>query len=193
MSKRVFLIHGWDGTPEHGWFPWLKQELEKHDFEVIAPQMPETNAPRISKWVPALSKAVGEADSDTYFIGHSMGCQTIIRYLETLPDQVRVGGAVFVAGFLTRLTNLEDEDEVRDIEKEWLESPLDLANVKSHLPKSIAIFSDDDMFVPLDNQDTFRDELGSEIVVEHAMGHFTEDGGTKELPVALKAMLKIAM
>jgi hypothetical protein len=28
-AKRVFIIHGWEGYPEEGWFPWLKKELEK--------------------------------------------------------------------------------------------------------------------------------------------------------------------
>ncbi|MCX6714471.1 MAG: alpha/beta fold hydrolase [Candidatus Uhrbacteria bacterium] len=191
MHKRVFMIHGWDGTPEHGWFPWLKLELEKQGFEVIAPQMPEANAPRIYNWVPALSNVVGEADENTYFVGHSMGCQTIVRYLETLPKSIQVGGAVFVAGFLSRLTNLEDEEEVRGIAKHWLERPLDIEKVKSHLPKSIAIFSDNDEYVPLENQDRFRDELGSQIIIEHAMGHFSGDGGTTELPSALKAVLEL--
>ena len=27
--KRAFIIHGWDGYPAEGWFPWLKRELEK--------------------------------------------------------------------------------------------------------------------------------------------------------------------
>ena len=31
--KRVFIIHGWDGYPEEGWFPWLKEELEKEDLK----------------------------------------------------------------------------------------------------------------------------------------------------------------
>ena len=24
MTKRAFIIHGWDGYPDEGWFPWLK-------------------------------------------------------------------------------------------------------------------------------------------------------------------------
>lgn len=192
MQKRAFIVHGWDGTPEEGWFPWLKSELEKHNFEVIAPQMPEASAPRIYNWVPKLSEVVGTADEQTYFIGHSMGCQTIVRYLETLPEPVQVGGAVFVAGFLSRLTNLEDEEEVRDIAKHWLESPLDLAKAKSHLPKSIAIFSDNDPFVPLDNQDRFQSELESKIIIEHKKKHFSGSTGMKELPSALEAVLELS-
>src|SRR3989338_7241510 len=94
--KRIFIVHGWDGYPEEGWFPWLKKELEAKGFEVQVPQLPQADAPRIYNWVPALTKTVGVPDKQTFFVGHSMGCQTIARYLETLPEGVQVGGAVFV-------------------------------------------------------------------------------------------------
>lgn len=192
MQKRVFIIHGWDGTPEEGWFPWLKSELEKQNFEVHVPQMPDPGSPRIFNWVPKLSEIVGIADSNTYFVGHSMGCQTIVRYLETLPNQIQVGGAIFVAGFLSRLTNLEDEEEVHDISKHWLETSINLEKIKSHLPKSVAIFSDNDPYVPMDNIDLFRDKLGSEIFIEHEKGHFSGSTGTRELPIVLDAIKKLA-
>ena len=192
MQKRVFIIHGWDGYPEEGWFPWLKKKLEEKGFEVFTPQLPEAGELRINKWVPALAKAIGTADEQTYFVGHSMGCQTIARYLETLPAGVKIGGAVFVAGFFKRLINLEDDDIVRDVAREWLTAPLDLEKVKSRLPKSIAIFSDDDPYVSLDNQDGFKDKLNSKIIIEHNMKHFSGSTGTSELPSALDAILEIA-
>ena len=84
-----------------GWFPWLKRELEERGFQVFIPHLPDSDKPRIEKWIPALADAVGTADANTYFVGHSMGCQAIARYVETL-DQ-KIGGAVFVAGFFKRL------------------------------------------------------------------------------------------
>lgn len=190
MSKRVIIVHGWDGYPEEGWFPWLKKELEAKGFEVIVPQLPDAAIPRIDKWVPALSLAVGTPDEQTYFVGHSMGCQTIARYLEALPDDKKVGGAVFVAGFFKRLTGLEDDPDVQETDKHWLGTPLDLGRVKSHLSKSVAIFSDDDPWVPLDNQDDFRDKLGSEIIIEHAKGHFSgRRDKVFELPVVLEKVI----
>ena len=188
--KRVFIVHGWGGHPQEGWFPWLKKELEAKGFEVLVPQLPDPDNPRIQNWVPKLAETVGLADENTYFVGHSMGCQTIARYLESLPEGVKVGGAVFVGGFFKHLTGLESDLETQAVRKDWLETPLDLIQVKSHLPKSVAIFSDNDPFVPLDNQDDFRAKLGSEIIVEHNKGHFNEEGlGTKELPVVLEALL----
>ena len=190
MKKRIFIIHGWDGYPEEGWFPWLKTELEKRGFAVFVPQLPKAEEPRINNWVPALKEVVGVVDNQTYFVGHSMGCQTIARYLECLPEDVKVGGAVFVAGFFKRLSNLEDDNVVRSVADEWLSTNLDLEKVKSHVEKSVAIFSDNDPCVPLDNQEDFRDKLGSKIIIEHEKGHFSGSTGITSLQSALEAILE---
>lgn len=192
MQKRVFIVHGWDGYPEEGWFPWLKKELEAKGFAVFVPQLPEPREPRIVNWVPELRAVVGVPDEQTYFVGHSMGCQTIARYLESLPEGVKVGGAVFVAGFFKRLTGLEDDVVVQSVAKEWLTAPLDLKKVKVHLKKSVAIFSDNDPYVPLDNKEDFDRMLGSKVVVEHHRGHFSGSTGTKELPQVLSALVEAA-
>jgi len=193
MSKRVFIIHGWEGYPEEGWFPWLKRELEKKEFEVFVPQMPDAANPRIENWVPAVTKMVGKPDKDTYFVGHSMGCQTIARYLESLPEKIKVGGVVFVAGFFKRLSGLDDDPETQLVRSHWLDTPLNLEKVKEHLGKSVAIFSDNDPWVPLDNQEDFRDKLGSKIIVQHQMGHFSgPSDNVTELPIVLEELLKMA-
>lgn len=106
-----------DGYPNENWFPWLKKELEKSNFEVFVPQLPESGNPRIQNWVPKLAESVGVPDEQTYFVGHSLGCQTITRYLESLPKNIKVGGAVFVAGFFKRLTGLEDEPGVLETDR----------------------------------------------------------------------------
>ena len=191
MKKRVFIIHGWEGYPEENWFPWLKKELETKNFEVFVPKMPDAGSPRIKKWIPAVAEIVGTADEDTFFVGHSMGCQAIARYLETLPEGIKVGGAIFVAGFFKHLTGLGEEPNFEEIEKEWLGTPLDLEKAKNHLNESVAIFSDDDPYVPLDNIDDFRDKLSSKIIIQHKMNHFSSNWGVTELPVVLEELLKI--
>ncbi len=186
--KKVILIHGWEGNPENCWFPWLKRELEARGFLVSVPAMPDTEEPRIKKWVPALAEAVGNPDGETYFVGHSIGCPTILRYLESLPEGIKVGGAVFVAGFISTLTGLEDDDTVRDVAKEWLMTPLDLEKVKTHLPKSVLILSDDDEFVSVEASTKDFGVLGSKVVVEHGKGHFDDSRGVMELPSVLEAV-----
>jgi len=189
--KRVIIAHGWDGTPEEGWFPWLKKELEARNFEVHIPQLPETEAPHIHTWVPALASAIGTPDEDTYLVGHSMGCQAIIRYLEGLPEGQKVGGAIFVAGFLRPLTGLKSEEETQ-IGREWTETPLGLEKVRSRLKRSVAIFSDNDPWVPVENAEDFKEKLGSEVIIQRGKGHFNEEFGFTELPIVLEKLLELA-
>lgn len=192
INKRIFIVHGWDGSPQSNWFPWLKKELENKGFDVFVPQLPDPGNPRIYNWVPKLAEIVEKPDSQTYFVGHSMGCQTIARYLETLPENIKIGGAVFVAGFFKGITGLEDEPGNPETIKHWLKTPVNLKKTKAHLPKSIAIFSDNDPYVPLDNQDDFGSELESKIIIEHNMRHFNEGAGITQLPIALKSVLEIS-
>lgn len=190
MKKRVFIIHGWGGTPQEGWLPWLKKELDAKGFDAKVLEMPETNVPRIFNWVPFLAQAVGQVDDQTYFVGHSMGCQAIIRYLESLPEGIKVGGAVFVAGPLKSLVGLEEEE--KETGAHWMDSEIDLEKVKSHLPQSVAIFSDNDQFIPPDNIEEYKKSLGSKIIQEHAKDHFSGSDGIDSLPSALEAVLELA-
>jgi len=187
MNKRAFIIHGWDGYPDEGWFPWLKTELERNGFQVHVPAMPESAEPKIEAWISHLSKIVGEVDENTYFVGHSIGCQTILRYLESLPADKKVGGATFVAGWFT-LMNLKTDEE-KEIAKPWLETPIDFAKVKQHTKKFFAVFSDNDDVVPQENKKLFEERLDAKTAIEHGKGHFSGGDEVKELPVILEAIL----
>ncbi len=185
-GKRAFIIHGWDGYPEEGWFPWLKAELEQRGFAVEVPRMPHPAEPTIDDWVGHLAKLVGEPDENTYLIGHSMGCQTILRYLASLEDK-RVGGAILVAGFF-ELAPLETDEE-KAIAEPWLETPIDFAKVKATTSNITVILSDNDEWVPLErNKELFEQCLSPKITVEHGRGHFSGSSGIKELSAALEAI-----
>lgn len=186
--KKIIIVHGWSGASGKDWLPWLKSELEKKGHEVLVPDMPDPDEPVIEKWVAHLSETIGSTGSDgnTYFVGHSMGCQTILRYLERLPAETKTGGAVFVAGWFN-LENLED-DEVRALAKPWLETPINLAKVKIMLPKSTLIISDNDPYDAFEKNKEKFSELGSKIVELHNTGHITAEDGFTELPQALSEL-----
>lgn len=185
--KRIFIIHRWGGGPQDDWRPWLKEELEKLGHQVFTPYMPDIGTPVIKKWVNHLAHVVGAPDSNTYFIGHSIGCQTILRYLEMVNHSV--GGAIFVSGWFN-LENLED-GEVKKIAKPWISNPINLKKVKQVLPRSTLIISDDDPYGAFEeNKRNFR-ELGSKIVILNKAGHITKDDGYTKLQEALNEFEKI--
>lgn len=191
MSKRIFIIHGWDGHPDEQWFPWLKKELEQRGFEVYVPQMPKTEEPGIDTWVPYLKELVGQPDQDAYFVGHSIGSQAVFRYLETL--NVKVGGVVSVAGWFTlRPESLENADVAR-IAKPWQRTPINKEIIKQNAGKIIAIFSDNDKYVGLDNVAIFKNELGAETIVLHNKGHLGAFDNVPIVPEILSAVLKILL
>ncbi len=59
--------------------------------------MPSPSAPKIEEWVNKLKELVPNPDNETVFIGHSIGCQTILRYLEQLNLKTKVRKVVLVA------------------------------------------------------------------------------------------------
>jgi len=164
-------MHGWGGSPKETRFLRLKKELESRDYKVEVPEMPDTEHPKIDAWVSKLREIVGEVDEKTYFVDHSIGCQTIMRYLESLPENVKVGGVIFVAGWVNLILKEIEKEGVMEIAKPWLETPLNWAKITKHTKNFIAIFSDDDQYVPLSDTKIFKEKLGAEIIVLKGKGH----------------------
>lgn len=192
MSKRVFIVHGWDGYPEEAWFPWAKAELGKIGFDVIVPQMPNAAAPEMDSWITFLHGVVGACDEETYFIGHSIGCQTVLRYLGTLAEGSRAGGAVLVAGWVSLTPMALRTPEEQNIARPWLERPIPYEKILIHTKNFAGIFSDNDPYVPVENQSTYRERLNADCIVVPGRGHFNEESNTKELPEVIFAIRKMA-
>jgi len=187
--SRVFIIHGWGGFPQEAWFPWLKQQLETKGIAVQVLLMPDSETPRIDTWVTFLAQQIGQPDADTYLVGHSIGVQTILRYLETI--NTTIGGVLAVAGFYKLIPGSLEGPREEEIAKPWLDIPIDNKKVKQNVSKVTAIFSDNDPFVGLDNVDIFINNLGAEIVVLKGKGHMGASEGFKEIPEILTEVEKM--
>jgi len=189
--KRVFIIHGWSGYPEECWFPWLKKELENKGFQVHVPSMPNTEEPIINRWVHFLKKQVGTPDEETFFVGHSIGCQTILRYLGSLEPHTKVGGVILVAGFIHLKPIIKENKEDYEIAKPWLETPIYWDKILTHTNRFVSIFSDNDRWVPVEDSKIFEKKLKSKTIIEHNKGHMGASDNVPELPVVLDELLKM--
>ena len=188
MVKRVFIIHGWGGNPKEPQLVWLQNELSKKGFSISAPQMPNTDEPTIEEWTSYLGKLVGKLDENTYFIGHSIGCQTIMRYLEK--EDKQAGGCLFIAGWFN-LADLEEEE--KPIAEQWINTPINFERVKKNLSKLTVLLSSNEPYGYVEeNKKTFEEKLGAKVIVLKDRGHFAPDDGTVEIPEALEEFLEIA-
>ena len=180
--KKVYLIHGWGGTGSGGWFDWLKEKLSKKGFEVEAFDMPNTGHPKIEEWVKYLEEKINldEINERSYFIGHSIGCQTIMRFLEKLHKHKRIGGCVFVAGWFD-LINLEPEE--MEAAHPWINRDIHFGRILDHCNNFLSIFSTNDPYVHLDESTKFKENLNSKIIIKRNLEHFNQ---VAEIPEILE-------
>ena len=177
MSKfRVIIVHGWEGSPNSNWFPWLKSQIERDGGSCVVPDLPTPDLPVMEDWLEKLGEVIGQPDNKTFLVGHSLGCITILRYLERL-QKGRIGGAVLVAGFAEPLGYPELEN--------FFTAPVDFANVRQACSHFLVLQSDDDRYVPIRYGEQLRDELDARYILVNNAGHFNQSNGITMLPQAL--------
>ncbi len=186
MKNRVYIIHGWGGTPHEHWLPWLTHMLEEAGCEVHVPAMLHTDEPVIAEWVEQLDRVVGELDEHTYFVGHSIGCQAILRYLQTQTGK-KAGGCVLVAAWFL-LENLESIEEER-FAKPWMRNDMDYEAIRNVTRNIMVLNSENDPFGAVEeNSRLLKERLHAHVTILKNKGHFTEEDGIRELPEALEIL-----
>ena len=178
--NKIYIVHCWDGSMDDGWYPWLDKELSNEENKVYRFNMPDTANPKINEWVSYLDSRVEILDDKTYFVGHSIGCQTIMRYLET-KDVTKIGGILFVAPWLDLLDYAVSDPESYDTAKPWLTEKIDFEKVKKFTDNIHCIFSSDDYFVSIEQKDKFEKFLNAKTIVVDNKGHISQDDDVYEL------------
>lgn len=164
--KRAIIVHCLGGNPRYAWYPWVKTQLEKKGYTVIVPEMPDPDPPRLATWLPHLTEVIGNPDDQLVLIGHSIGCATIMRYLESLEDDQQIGKAIFVAGFTDQLGFKELEN--------YFQKPLNYQKIKNKAKNGfVAIQSDDDPYVSAQYGQRLKDELGAKLIIKHGAKHMS--------------------
>ncbi len=177
--KRLFIVHGWGGSSQEPLISWIGKIGTEAGFETTVLDMPNPKVPTIDAWVAHLDSNIYYVDKETYFVGHSIGCQAILRYLE-MNKGSQLGGALFIAPWL-QVTGLDTQEE-QDIARPWMERPIDFMNIKKMSDAFVTIFSDNDRFVDLEqNKEAFVKALNPKIIIETGKGHFSEEDGVTSL------------
>jgi hypothetical protein len=171
MDRPLFIVPRWAGRPDTDFYSWLEEQVREARQGITSVRtldMPNPAQPTIEAWVGALSKAVGPTpEPGTLLMGHSVGCQTVIRYLATLPPGRVIDGVLLVAAWW-------DVDKPWESIVPWIETPVDLARVRAAARRFVVLMSDNDPFTAdhARNRRLWEERLGAEVVLAPGARHF---------------------
>jgi predicted alpha/beta hydrolase family esterase len=181
--KKVFIIHGFEGTPNGGWRPWLMAELEKEGIYACALPMPNPGEPLCVEWVGEIARACRTSGRDEiWLVGHSLGAPAILRYLESA-DRQPVCGAVLVSG-------PSEKNKNRKIDS-FLETEFNFPRILESCKEWTVIQGDNDPNVPMSNAEYLAEQLSAELLVVPNGGHLNGSAGWFQLPQALDALRRM--
>ncbi len=185
MKTNVLIFHGTEGYPEENWFPWLKAELEQHDFQVFVPNFPSPPIvpAKIDEWFTVLKDYEQYITEDTILIGHSLGGIFTLRILEKSNHPIRAAYFVGTPIGVEPILNYE-----RDKSFSGFEFDFDLIKTKSTY---FCVFhSDNDPYVDLANGEQLANNLDGELFLVPGAGHFHTPSGYTEFSLLRDNILK---
>ena len=97
MTRRVFIVHGFEGNPHGNWFDWLAAQARACGVQAGALVMPNPGNPTVQSWQFTLDQHIGKPDENAFLVGHSLGCITLLHFLCRQQPE-RIGGLVLVWG-----------------------------------------------------------------------------------------------
>jgi hypothetical protein len=178
--KKVFLIHGFNGSPNSSWLPWLMAELKKEDVYASSLAMPNPSEPICTEWMKEIARHVDQnKGDDIYLVGHSLGVAAILNYVQSDMSGADIKGMVLVSGRSIKSVNPKTEGFYRDF---------DFTKIKKLVGKIAVIHGDTDERVPFANGEKLANELGVSLITVKNGGHLTGSEGWRALPQALEAL-----
>ena len=182
VRKRVYVVHGYNASPTSHWFPWMKERLSDRGVAVDILKMPNSSAPDLEEWTEHLSRSC-ELNEDSFFIAHSLGTITLLRYLEQSEAKERIGGFLLVSGFSRPLPELSLLDD-------FTRDPLDYDSIVKIATHRMVLASEDDPIVPFTYSKELADRIQAEFYQVEKCGHFLGIEGFTTLPIVYDLMSK---
>ncbi|MBU0531196.1 MAG: alpha/beta fold hydrolase [Candidatus Uhrbacteria bacterium] len=176
---RIILIHGFNANPEMNFHPWLRDELQKEGFEVLAPALPFSGEPVLADWLKAMEEQVGRLDPDDIILGHSLGGVMALRYLEAAEMTGTPRAVVLVAA----PWNLK-----KNAMQSFFTHELDADVLMWKANDFIIVHSKDDDKVPFDHAEKYAKMLKGKLLTREGEDHYMAE----QYPVLLKIVQRLA-
>lgn len=192
---KFIIFHGAFGHPDDNWFPQLKERLESLGQHVIVPQFPvddwdditekgPNNIPtrqNFKNWLETFKNAHKKFNKGEKlcFVGHSLGPLFILHLLQKY--SIQLDSAIFVSPFL----KLPDDEywQLHLVNRTFYKDDFDYKKLKSLIPISYVLYSDNDPYVDKKYSLEFAQKLGSSPILVTKAGHMNAEVNLNEFPL----------
>lgn len=172
--ERIVIVPRWSGHAGVDWYPWIRAQLADAPQRLEIVELPSPSAPVIDECVAALGSALGTdpaALGSTLLVGHSVGCQALMRYLASL----RSGASERPSGpMLLCVAGWWAVDSPWPTIEPWISTPISLASLRGNTSRIAVLLSDDDPFTAdwRANQLLWEERVGAEVEIVSGGRHF---------------------
>lgn len=178
---KFIIIHGAYGNSKENWQPWLKKELEKLNYKVIARDFPTPEGQTLENWMDVIKDI--KIDKDDVLVGHSLGVGFILNLLE----RFKVKAVFLVAGFVGKL-GIPRFDKIN---KTFTERKFNWEKIKQNTGKIFIHHSNNDPYVPLEKAEQLTAMLDADLKIINNAGHFNVKAGYTKFEVLLEDIKRI--
>ncbi len=155
-DSNFVVLHGFTSSPDKGFKPWLKKELEKRGHGVSVPKLPGADNPDVYKQAEYVLKNCS-FDRNTVLVGHSLGSVVALKVLEKLEKPIK--RLVLAAGF----SEPGFKDQKRPFE-ETFDWKFDFEKIRNNAGEIIILRAKNDSAVPSERADKLKEQIGGTIV-----------------------------
>ncbi|WP_254433854.1 alpha/beta hydrolase [Acinetobacter sp. Marseille-Q1618] len=181
--RQVYVLHGYSASVDDHWFQYLKQQLEEDDrTHVTLIAFPDSKYPDMEKWQRTLDQSISKIDQNSYFIAHSLGVITLLKFLER-HETTEIGGVILVSGFSKPIQGFDTLDEF------IVKSQVDVSKLSKIKHKHVFISSNDSI-VPMSYSVELAQQLNSAYTVIPDAGHFLASDGYVEFPQVERLLMQ---
>ena len=165
IKTNYVFLHGLAASPEHNFWPWLKEKVEKAGHSVQIPKLPNPNTLEIEEKADYVSQKISFS-KETVLVAHSLGCLVALRALSQLKTPIRKLVLVAPPSPINKKKNVVD--------REFLWGNFDFKGIVKRIPEIVVIADIDDHVVPIMDQKAVAELLGARLtLLNPKIRHFT--------------------
>lgn len=188
-KPKVLLIHGLSGDRNDNWFPWVKPLLEAKGYDVLIPDLPNSQNPTLEEWTNALSKLGITKEDNLSIIAHSLGGPTAVEFIRE--NKVNVKKLILVAPVGKEIgpANWKALTSggyafVKPILQRFSKANEYVPEIAEMIEQTVLYLSDNDPYIPVSVAKSFA-ALSPKMQVLKNHGHFNAGAGVLEFPTIL--------